>query len=35
MIELKEAKAFKDMIIKASSLMLAPHIEGVFAVFES
>lgn len=34
MSELKEAKAFKDMLIEASTALIAPHIEGVFAVFE-
>ena len=34
MNELKQAEAFKDMVIEASSPMIAPHIEGVFAVFK-
>lgn len=35
MSELKQAEAFKDMLLKATSAFVAPHIEGVFAVFES
>lgn len=34
MSELNEAKAFKDMLIEASSKIIMPHIEGVFSVFE-
>lgn len=35
MSELKEAKAFKEMLLEASSSLITAHIEGVFAVFES
>ena len=34
MSELKEAEAFKNMLIEASTPLIAPHIEGVFAVFQ-
>lgn len=34
MSELKQAAAFRDMLLEATTVFMAPHIEGVFEAFK-